>query len=1481
MRQHLPAQSHLKHDRLCHLFIEHLPFATAILDRHLNYLLFSHRWLSDLGLEQHEIVGRSHAEVFPQDYKPLRAAYQRCLTEAIELFVEEPFQRTDGSMGWRKWKIQPWRDSIDQIDGIILAVEDITERRQAEEALAVNETRLKDTAANLPGVIFQFANRNDVWMVDYVSEGIWNLAGVTPEAMTEDLETFIRHIHPEDLESYYASVVGAVEQSIPWHYEGRLIKPSGEVRWWQGSSVPTKKQQGETIFCGVLLDITDRKQAEAALKHAWTELESRVEERTNQLQQTVARLQNEIQEREQVQVALRESEAELQAIIDNCSAVVYLKDIEGQYIRVNREFERLFNITKEQSKGKTDYDIFPKEIAAQFQQNDRQILARRKAILSEELVPHENGLHTYVSVKFPIFNAGGEPYALGGISADISDRKALEIELELQKARFDAFFAAANAGLVIFDNQLRYVNINEALAEMNGLSAREHIGKTLYEVIPHLAHILKPMFQEILDTGKSIVDYELIGETPKQPGVTRYWLASYYPLVDKDGKRFGIGGVVIEISDRKRVEEQLRKERDFNQKLIQTSPAFFTTIRADGTVMLMNDAMLKAVDYTIDAAIGKDYLSTFVPERDRATVADGFAKLSIGQIDIRETHILTKTGKELLVEWHGTPVYKEDGSFDYFFGVGIDITERKRAEQERDRFFNLSADMLCTAGFDGYFKRVNPAWTRTLGYTQEELFSQPFLNFIHPDDRKATLAEFNKIQDGAVSLTFENRYRCKDGSYKWLSWCSVPLVQEGLTYATARDITASREMAERLRLSEKRYQTLAEASPICVFYTDDRGYCTYANQRWSEIAGMSPVQAIGNGWLKALHPEDRDRVIAGWQAASQLRQQYKSECRFLRPDGTVVWLIAQASRIEDENGELIGYVGTLTDMTDRKQAEEALQERNAILRSILESTPDFIVVKDRQGRHVALNSNLASFLGKPVEDIIGKDDTELLPPNMARAIMAKDRQVIKLGISETYEEVVSNSETSSTFLTTKAPWRDTDGNILGIVAVTRDISDRKRTEEALRQSEEQVQAILDNSPAVIYLKDLQGRFLLINRTFEKLLKRDRQQVIGKTDADIVPPEVVAEFAKQDRAILATGRALHWEDVFPHEDGWHHYLTVKFPLRDSRGLPYAICGMSTDITDRKRAEEALQHSETQLREKAQQVEQTLRELQQTQAQLVQTEKMSGLGQLVAGVAHEINNPVNFIYGNLTHADEYMRDLLRLLELYQKHYPAPHPEIEDEAEAIDLEFLIEDLPNLLSSMKVGADRIQKIVVALRNFSRMDEAEVKAVNIHEGIDSTLMILHNRLKDKSDRAGIEVIKEYGNLPAVECYAGQLNQVFMNLLSNAIDALNERDGHRSLQDTKHSPSQITIRTHVLNAQYVRICIADNGPGMTEAVKRRLFEPFFTTKPVGKGTGLGLSISYQVVVEKHCGTLECFSEPGEGAEFVIDIPIKTNPKVAC
>jgi len=387
---------------------------------------------------------------------------------------------------------------------------------------------------------------------------------------------------------------------------------------------------------------------------------------------------------------------------------------------------------------------------------------------------------------------------------------------------------------------------------------------------------------------------------------------------------------------------------------------------------------------------------------------------------------------------------------------------------------------------------------------------------------------------------------------------------------------------------------------------------------------------------------------------------------------------------------------------------------------------------------------------------------------------------------------------------------------------------------------------------------------------------------------LIHPDDRAAF---DQSVALSAQELQpwqWEGRFVLPSGrirWIHAASQPQSLVNGD-----ICwdGLLMDITARKQAESDLQCSESKLRQQSLTLQETLHELQRTQAQLIQQEKMYSLGQLVAGIAHEINNPVNFIHGNIAHARQYIQEVLELLELYQMQFPKVPPAIEQLAEAIDLDFLKEDIHRLLSSMQGGTERIRGIVRSLRLFSRLDEAEVKAVDLHEGLESSLMLLDHRLQANSNRPAIQVVKEYEDLPWVECYSSHLNQVLMSLLENAIDALDSSESWHTNQVSPPGEADnlrtcglqsllnptIWVRTEYLEDNRVSIRIADNGPGMTESVQQQLFNPFFTTKAVGKGTGLGLSVSYQIVTEQHQGQLHCVSAPGQGAEFIIQIPVQ-------
>lgn len=414
--------------------------------------------------------------------------------------------------------------------------------------------------------------------------------------------------------------------------------------------------------------------------------------------------------------------------------------------------------------------------------------------------------------------------------------------------------------------------------------------------------------------------------------------------------------------------------------------------------------------------------------------------------------------------------------------------------------------------------------------------------------------------------------------------------------------------------------------------------------------------------------------------------------------------------------------------------------------------------------------------------------------------------------------------------------------------------------EKLRSLTQERDRFFSLSPNLFCVANFNGQFIRVNPAWHDILGYMPEELIAGDFWTFIHPEDEAATRHALNQLIEKKEPLKLQHRFRCADGSYKYLSWSGTSIPEEGLIYAI---ARDITKRKQLEFSLA-------QRSEELENALVQLKQTQTQLVQNAKMSSLGQLVAGIAHEINNPINFIYGNINHVNGYVNSLQMILNNYQAHFPDPPAEIVELCEEEDLNFILEDLPAVMNSIQVGTTRIKDIVLSLRNFSRTDEMKSQIIDIHEGIDSTILILQSRLKANNSQAEIIIQREYDNVPKVDCYPGRLNQVFMNILSNAIDAI--------MESKKSSKGIIKIATrYIPTKNSVEIKFRDNGQGMTEETCQKIFDPFFTTKDVGEGTGLGMSISYQIITEHHNGSLICNSERGVGTEFIMTIPCTQTP----
>ncbi|MEG4035843.1 PAS domain S-box protein [Microcoleus sp. S36b_A4] len=1127
---------------------------------------------------------------------------------------------------------------------------------------------------------------------------------------------------------------------------------------------------------------------------------------------------------------LRSSEVKYRQLVENANSMIVQLDSEGKITFFNEFAETFFGYSEAEIIGKSAIgtiipktELFESDLATKI----RDCLAQsQKYFQNENENIRSNGERVWIAwTNKPLLDAKGNVAGLLCIGTDISDRKQAEIALQASESELRALFAAMNDVIFELDIEGRFLKVAPTNPQLLYQPTAEFAGQKINDLFPpEKGEFFLEQIRNALATNQTCTfEYHL-----EIASVQKWFAGTISPLKEKTAL-----WVARDITERKQAENWLTGQKQILEMIAKGAPLGDTLNTLVEIMELQSRDIIGSI--LLLAPDGKHLLHGAAP-----SLPDSYNAAI-----------------------HGRPIGPEVGScgtaaFTRQQVIVTDIASDPLWENYRDLAlsFGLRA-CLSTPIFSSQGQVLG-----TFGMYYSQPCHPPIvdLQLIEAAMNLAGIAiERNQAEESLKQLNQELENRVKDRT-------------------------------AQLMQTEERWQLALKGNNDGIWDWNLQTGELFLSDRFKEITGYEHSETLDyfDELNRGTHPDDLALVMQALQDhLNKKTPHYIIEYRCWCYNSAYKWILSRGQALWDVSGKAVRMVGSITDITERKQAEEALRESEARFQKLSGNVPgviyQFVLRTDSSFSFPYMSPACREMFEREAEavmqnaalitDLIHSDDRQNHDQSVAISAQTlqpwhwEGRFVLPSGKIRWFQ-IISRPEAKE------------NGDIIWD-AIAVDVTDRKQAELALQESQQFIQKVASATPGILYLYDLEEqRNIYTNTSMIELLGYTSDDITAM-DSSLMPqlihPEDLPKIVKHHASFagMEDGQTREIEYRVQAVDGQFLWLQSRDTIfsRNGEGQAKVIIGVSQDITTRKQAEEALRQSEAREREKARDLESALLELRSTQTQLIQTEKMSSLGQLVAGIAHEINNPVNFIYANIDYLNQYTKQLLDLVSLYEQEYPEPNSQIVDRIQEIDLDFMAEDLRKLVGSMQVGTERIRQIVLSLRNFSRLDESAMKPVDIHAGIESTLLILQHRLKSRESRPEIEVVKEFGKLPLVECYASQLNQVFMNIIANGIDAIEERYHQLSVPQSETKSGRIAISTGVTPQNTVRVEISDNGTGIPEGIVDRIFNPFFTTKAVGKGTGLGMSIAHSIVVEKHQGKIDCISSIGWGTTFKIEIPI--------
>ncbi len=1156
-----------------------------------------------------------------------------------------------------------------------------------------------------------------------------------------------------------------------------------------------------------------------------------------------------------------ESDALLKALMEGSPVELAVKDRNGRYLMVSREFERLNGKTGDEINGRSPENMYPPETAAVIRRHDEEVLKTGKTIEWEIDAPLADGMHTYLVAKFPVRGADNRITGIGGVATDITEQKKTLAALRQSEARLKAIMDNAPVEIYLKDTEGRYLEINRRYETLWGITnegTRHKLPRDIHEQ-REFAETARQHDLEVLESGETVeLEQEvLVDEELHTLHMTKF------PIRDAEGRISGLGAIASDVTERKRTEERLRDSEERYRDIVENVGDLIQSVGPDGRYLFVNESWRRILGYDEEDLKSLTF-SDVVHEDFLPHCREIFEGLGRGEtFENIEVVFKAKDGREVVTEGHLSSVI-ENGHMAHTRAIFRDITERKRTEealrrshdelelrvQERTRDIeevnatlrqeiaerkraeealreseeraNAAEDQLRDAiesiseGFilfdaDERLIMCNSKYREFVPQIADMLVPGAKLeNLVRAaSERGAFTGTAEEIEDWTRSR-LEN-YRKAHGTYelhlqdgRWFL-CSERKTQTGGVVGIRTDITERKQAEEALRKNEALIRALIEHSPLAISIKDLEGRYTFVSPAYTRYLDMTADEAVGKSAEDILSPETTAILKAGDQAVMRSGAALQRDEAFPVIFGSSTLLVTKFP-ILDTDGRIIS-IGTVgIDITERKQAEEALRESEARFRAIIDNSPATISLKDLDGRYLLINRAYRELIGLSAEDVQGLAPSDFLTNELAQSIEANTNAVLESGRTAVTEEIMPLEDGLHTFLSIKFPIRDDSGNLMGIGSIATDITEQKRAEETIRTRDAWLRAIFENAPIEIVLKDTEGRCMAVSRNIADTLGVEMDDLIGGTTADFFPDHIAAIYMAADRKVLETGQPIQQEIVEETDGSTRYSLNAKFPLKDDSGRITGICSLTSDITEVKQAEERLRHAQ----------------------------KLEAVGQLTGGVAHDFNNLLAIIMGNIELLSDVVGENDRRIQ------------------------------TVFHAASRGAELTQRLLA----FSRRQPLHPQAIELDELIEG---VTHLLLRTLGETIEVEVSSSADPWPAL-ADPGQVENALLNLAINARDAMEE--GGRLGIET----ANVTIdaggsgdEEEISAGDYVMLAVSDTGKGIPAEELEHVFEPFFTTKEVGKGSGLGLSMVYGFARQSG-GHVTIESQVGEGTTVRLYLP---------